>query len=80
MESSNYFIKYSVFLLTMQEAVLRYAHVKQMLPLSEELGVLMVVSIGEALKSSKKSGLENSKIISVKLLTNWNIPATIRVR
>ncbi len=47
--------KNSVFLLTTVEEVLRYVHDKTMLYLSEEVVVQMVVSIGRAMKSSKKA-------------------------
>ena len=39
----------------------------------------MVESIGKAVKSNSKSQVENSKINSVNILTNWNIPVTIRL-
>lgn len=59
--------------------MLRYVHVKN-LYLSKEVAGQMVESIGRPWKSSKKRKLEKSKIISVKLLTNWKIPDTIRSR
>lgn len=65
--------------MTPQEVVLQCVHAKQIPKLSEAVGGQMVASIGRLPKSSKIGKWEIPKKYSVKLLTNWKIPVTMRI-
>lgn len=79
MNRSRKFQIFFIKLLTLQEVVLRCVHAKQIPKLSEAVDSQMVASIGRLSKSSKMGKWNIPEKYSVKPLTNWNIPVTMRI-